>query len=273
MELYHNNMSVCAQKVRIVLAEKGLKPVEHHKNLRDGDTHTAEYLRLNPKGVVPTLIDRGAVIIESTIICEYLDDAYPDPPLKPNDTVERARMREWTQLLDGGLHRACGLLSVGLAWRHQILASGGQQLQNRPRQAGGGDVMADVIKHGIDCPHVANAVIDYVAALDKMGKTLARQPWLAGQSYSLADAAMLPYILRLSHLSLEWLWSEGERGAIGEWLTRSEQRANYSAISDYLEPKYIELATSEGQKATPRIKEILENRQQVPRPTQTGKSR
>jgi len=79
IELYHNDMSVCAQKARFALAEKKLKWEGHHLNLRAADQQKPEYLKLNPNAVVPTLLDNGAVIIESTVICEYLDDAYPEP--------------------------------------------------------------------------------------------------------------------------------------------------------------------------------------------------
>ena len=75
IELYHNDMSVCAQKVRFALGEKALQWKSHHLNLRAGDQQKPEYVKLNPNAVVPTLVDGGSVIIESTVICEYLDDA------------------------------------------------------------------------------------------------------------------------------------------------------------------------------------------------------
>ena len=59
IELYHNDMSVCAQKVRLVLAEKKLEWTGHHLNLRAGDQHRPDYLKLNPKGVVPTWSTRA----------------------------------------------------------------------------------------------------------------------------------------------------------------------------------------------------------------------
>jgi glutathione S-transferase len=90
IELYHNDMSVCAQKARFALAEKKLKWEGHHLNLRAADQQKPEYLKLNHNAVVPTLADNGAVIIESTVICEYLDDAYPEPRLRPSDAVGRA---------------------------------------------------------------------------------------------------------------------------------------------------------------------------------------
>ena len=77
IQLYHNDMSSCAQKVRIVLAEKGLEWKGHHLSLRDGESRTSEYKKLNPNGVVPTLItDSNETIIESTVIMEYLDEKY-----------------------------------------------------------------------------------------------------------------------------------------------------------------------------------------------------
>jgi glutathione S-transferase len=92
IELYHNDMSVCAQKVRFALGEKTLEWKSHHLNLRAGDQQKPEYVRLNPNAVVPTLVDNGKVIIESTVINEYIDDAYPDPRLRAADAGARARM-------------------------------------------------------------------------------------------------------------------------------------------------------------------------------------
>ena len=93
LELYHNNISVCAQKVRIVLAEKNLAWTEHHLSLARGEQLTPEFKALNPRGVVPVLVHDGNVIVESSVICAYLDDVFPDPPLTPKDPVQRATMR------------------------------------------------------------------------------------------------------------------------------------------------------------------------------------
>ena len=89
IELYHNDMSVCAQKVRFTLGEKSLPWTSHHLNLRAGDQQEPEYVKLNPSAVVPTLVDDGNVIIESTVINEYLDDAYPEPSLSPSKACAR----------------------------------------------------------------------------------------------------------------------------------------------------------------------------------------
>jgi glutathione S-transferase len=82
LELYHSINSVCAQKVRIVLAEKELSHKEHLMTL-GGDQFDPAYMKLNPNAVVPTLIHDGQPIIESSVILYYLDEAFPERPLMP----------------------------------------------------------------------------------------------------------------------------------------------------------------------------------------------
>ena len=115
-------MSVCAAKVRTALAAKKLDLNGVHLDLRRGDAQKSEYLKLNPNAVVPTLGNDGRVITELTVICEYVDDQWPDQPLKPGESFGRAQMRLWTKQLDEGLHPAVGTLSFRVAFRHQWLA-------------------------------------------------------------------------------------------------------------------------------------------------------
>jgi hypothetical protein len=82
-------MSTCAQKVRFALTEKGVSWQSRHLDLRRRDRQTPEYLRLNPNAVVPTVVHDGTVNIESTVINEYIDDAFLGPALRPPDAVGR----------------------------------------------------------------------------------------------------------------------------------------------------------------------------------------
>ncbi len=93
LELYHHGSSVCAAKVRLALAEKGLQWQGHYVDILKGDQFNPEYIKLNPKAVVPTLVHDGYVLQESTVICEYIDDVFAELPLKPADAAGRARMR------------------------------------------------------------------------------------------------------------------------------------------------------------------------------------
>ena len=105
LELYHNDMSTCAQKVRVTLAEKDLAWDGHELNLRTGEQHKPQFLKLNPRGVVPVLVHDGNVIIESNIIMEYVEDAFPDTKrLMPKSAPSKAAVRNLLQRLDTTLH-------------------------------------------------------------------------------------------------------------------------------------------------------------------------
>ena len=116
LELYHNNISVRAQKVRVVLAEKNLPWTSHHLSFVRGEHLTPEFKKINPRGVVPVLVHDGHAIVESSVICTYLDEVFPDPPLMPKDAVERATMRLWCKLPDDILHAACGTVSFAISF-------------------------------------------------------------------------------------------------------------------------------------------------------------
>lgn len=259
MELYHNNMSVCAQKVRLVLREKHLHPIEHHLDLRAGDATRPEYLKLNPNGVIPTLVDHGVPLIESTVICEYLDEAYPELSLRPKDPLQRATMRLWTMKPDAGLHRACGITSFAIAFRHQMLdlpaAEIERQLSEKPDPAVR-DNLRQTIALGIQAPQVAAALKAYDKVLTSISDQLDHSPWLAGDTYTLADIAMLPYVCRLADLNLSWLWA-GKRNAIAPWLARCKARANYSGIADYLDANYLQLMQDSGRELRTSIEALL----------------
>jgi glutathione S-transferase len=259
IELYHNDMSVCAQKVRLVLAEKKLKWEGHHLNLRAGDQQKPEYLKLNPNAVVPTLADDGMVIIESTVISEYLDDAHPEPPLRPKDAVGRARMRLWTKQLDEGVHAATSVVSSAIAFRYQKLAIGMEELEKFHEK------MPDPVKRerswenvtkGVESRYFPEAIKRFDRLLGDMEMTLADNPWLAGKEFSLADTAYAPYITRLGHLQLQFLWDK--RPHIPGWYERlMERRAYREALEDWFNLAYLSLMKEKGAEAQPGIKAII----------------
>src|SRR5665213_1827027 len=99
--LYNAAHSTCSQKVRICLAEKRLQFDDIKLDLgKDKDHLKPDYLKLNPNGVVPTLVDDGDVIIDSSVICQYLDEKYPAIRLVPENLVERAKMRAWMRFME-----------------------------------------------------------------------------------------------------------------------------------------------------------------------------
>ena len=106
LELYHDSDSIMSFKVRFCLAEKGLEWQEHRIVLGRFENLTPEYLEINPGGVVPSLVHDGNVILESSVINEYLDEVFPVPALKPESPIERARMRVWTKYQDDVIHHS-----------------------------------------------------------------------------------------------------------------------------------------------------------------------
>ena len=103
MKLWSGTLSPFSAKVRIALAEKGLQAeIAEIPWSRDKlwGPKPPEFLAANFKGEVPALEDQGMAIIDSTVINEYLEDAYPDVPLMPTSATERAACRMWENMAD-----------------------------------------------------------------------------------------------------------------------------------------------------------------------------
>jgi glutathione S-transferase len=256
LELYHNDMSTCAQKVRLVLAEKGLDWTNHHFKLRDGPQHSPEYLKLNPNGVVPTLIDRGAPIIESTVICEYLDDTYPSPPLKPADTLRRAKMRLWTKKLDEGLHAHLGTISICIAFRHQYLEKGfDAQLNSVPDPVRRERRRTNIVE-GVSSPYFREAAQTWHKTFAAMNADLEDRDCLADGGCSLADLAYVPYFNRFEQLQILDLLCPFP--AVSALYERLKARGSYkTAIVDWLNADYLALMDRTGLEVRDRVAEIV----------------
>ena len=210
--LYHNDMSLCAQKVRLCLAEKGLEWDSRHLALRAGEHQQAWYRNLNRRAVVPTLVDRDKVVPESNVILEYLDEAYPDPGLLPQDPYARASARLWTKQLDEDIHDAsAAILSFGIAFRHQYIERGelGQKMLEAIPNVFKRERRRDVIEKGTQSQHFIIAVQRMTLLLDEMEEALAAHRWLACDAYTLADVAFTP-TSRASNISTSSVWSVSE---------------------------------------------------------------
>ena len=96
----------------------------HYLDLLKGEQFSPEYLRINPKGVVPTLVHDGMIVPESTVICEYVEETFPDRPIYPQSPYERSRVRVWTKAVDEELHPACSAITYIVSHRQTILRNG-----------------------------------------------------------------------------------------------------------------------------------------------------
>jgi glutathione S-transferase len=229
LRLYHGSTSVCSIKVRVTLAEKALDWEGECLDLMRGDQHRPEYATLNPNLVVPTLVHDGRVIIESTVIIEYLDDAFPAPPLMPSDPYRRACARLWMKKIDDYLHAACSTVTFATANRKALLRLPPAELEARfqrmPDQAYR-ERQRLAIAHGLDAPHVATAVRQHDKFISEMEVALRDAPYLAGDAYTLADAAATPYVNRAEMIGMATLWI-GHRPHVAEWLARMRERPSF----------------------------------------------
>jgi glutathione S-transferase len=271
LELYHHGSSTCASKVRFVLAEKGLPYQSHYVDLLKGEQFRPDYLKLNPLAVVPTLVHDGVVLIESTVICEYLDDEFPEVPLKPRSAMARARMRLWTKAVDEQLQPAAKYITYAACHRHIIKRlppdkfeqfMQGPEGEAETRVGGGpgrvGSKRAHV-EQGVAAPGVDRKFRMYDRYLQKMDDALADGPWLAGAEFSLADISLTPYVNRLDMLGMSELWTR-LRPRLTDWFERIKARPTFKpCFPDFCPPDLTRDLKTYGSQSWPEVRRMLAN--------------
>ena len=236
LTLHHAWDAVCPIKVRMCLHEKKLAFRSVAYEIAAFEHLVPGYLAINPAGVLPALVHDERVVVESSVINEYLDEAFPDPPLKPPGALARAGMRAWVKLQDDVLHPATRPHTFSLMLldprspmmmlsKHEIA----RRLARHPDPARG--EMFRRIGRRPAPPDVLRDAEDALArAFDRIEHGLSDgRPWLAGPDLSLADVAMAGVIDRVEHCALARLWHE--RPAMAAWVGRLQARPSYrSAI-------------------------------------------
>lgn len=243
--LYHAAHSTCSQKVRMVLHEKGVPFDEVRIDLGKKEQLSREYLALNPNGVVPTLVDDGTPIIESSVICEYLDEKYPHNPLVPHDLVQRARMRAWTHYIEEVAVAAIRVPSFNRAFLYRF--KGQDQEQFEKNEIGPRPVRKELFQRmgspkGFSRKEVDRSLGELAETCRRMDETLSRMgPWLMGEQFTLADVLVMPSIDRMADLGLSTIW-DGKYPAVAQWYERLQARPAFKAtyyagarVSDFLE--------------------------------------
>jgi len=262
--LYHHGSSACAAKVRFALAEKRLSWTSRYVDILRGEQFKAEYLALNPKAVVPTLVHDGAVVVESTVICEYVDEVFPEHRIYPSAPLERARVRVWTKAVDEELHPACSAITYVVSHRHTILRNGGASNFEEFVARGAGEGAAarlakwQWIQHGLEAPGAADKVRLYDAYLHKMEAALAESAWLVGSRFSMADIAMAPYVNRLASLAMEKLWRNGRLPRVEDWFERVRTRPTFHpAFVEWLPTELAAEMRANGERSWPAVAALI----------------
>jgi glutathione S-transferase len=232
LELYHGGHTTCSRKARLCLEEKGLAYKSRFLNLRAFEQHAPAYIALNPNGVVPTLVDDGAPVIDSMLINEYLDEKYDSAPrLRPTNPLDKARMRMWTKLAsDHGLTGVVPRIWPAFKAHTDKLAPaeletilGRIPLQERKERwtkvarAGFGE-------SDLEAGHKAAALI-----VRTMERGLDKGPWLMGEQYTLADIDLIPFVDRFAEFYPDLLNDKATPKAFA-WLLRMRERPAVKAV-------------------------------------------
>ena len=201
LHLYHAFYSNCSMRVRMTLEEKGLPWVSHHLDLMKGEHITPEYFGINPNGLVPTLVHDGVVIIESNDIIDYIDNTFPEPPLKPTGKQELAEMNEWLRLATSIHLNGVKTYMYAKKFGGKMRKSAEEQSRYRELQTNE-ELLAYHAKvsseEGITGADVEVAAKILRECFTKVEQALSEHQWLVGDTFSLADISWIPLHSSLS---------------------------------------------------------------------------
>jgi glutathione S-transferase len=229
LELYHAEPVANSMKVLLCLKEKGLEFVSHYVDLLRFEQHEPWFVKINPNGQVPVLVHDGKVITESTVIDEYLDDVFPERPLRCADPFERAKMRVWTKFIDEYALPALSVIGWHLMVRQvakSVEKNEFEKLMARVPLKEQQDKWRTVAGESFPESQLEDCRRKLRVSVARFEKSLSEGPWLAGSTYSLADvnaytlAAAFPRMVpdavtqESAPRLLEWLARMNERPAV-----------------------------------------------------------
>ncbi|MGA8705626.1 MAG: glutathione S-transferase family protein [Steroidobacteraceae bacterium] len=189
IKYYHAEPAANSLKSMIPLLEKRIEFQSVYVDLHKFEQHSEWFVAINPEGQVPVLDHDGTIVTHTTVINEYLEDVFPDLPLRPRQPADAARMRYWNKFVDEhvmnhvsmhGWHRMVGIIA------RKIDSGEFEQLMERiplPDQR----KKWRTARSGFSESDLANATVKILYAVDKVERQLAQTPWLAGDAYTLAD--------------------------------------------------------------------------------------
>ena len=240
MILHHAWRSSASRRVRLCLEEKGLEYEGHHVDLEKMEHHSPEYLAINPLGVIPTLIHDGKPLHESGTICEYLDESFPDPPLRPATPYERAEMRNWIRHIDGLI----GNLII-FNWRHHLQKTAEQwsdeelaeRLKKIPSKERQEAWLRVARKPYTEEERDAARGKLVTLLLDRMEETLRPSGWLVGKAYSITDIAAVPFVKRIDEEIAPHEVTANKHPCVSEWWAKIQARPAFARakIGPFLE--------------------------------------
>ncbi len=209
LHVFHFPFSSCSQKLRIFLNLKGAKWESHPVDLMHNENLTPWYLGINPRGLVPVLVDNGDVHIESNDIIEYLEQKIPEPKLLPEQVASDARA---LLTLENDMHLDLRALSFRFVFNPPGPPKSPQDLETFASSGSGTvggkkDGRRDVeigfwetyAKEGISDAVAKKAAGNFRKAFGDIDGRLAKSTYVLGDQLSVADIAWFIYVNRLEH--------------------------------------------------------------------------
>lgn len=197
--LYHDVPSTNSDRVKIALAEKGLSWEGVRISLAKREQKNPEFLKLNPYGKIPVLVEDGKVLFESCIINEYLDEKYPNPPLLPKDHWARGRARI--------------LVDYAINYLHE------------PYWALRGEIMMKKNEAERDQKIIAESRAELLQRLQYLETELGDKPYMLGE-FSLVDVDMFPRFPRMESFGVI---PSPSLPRLSAWCERMKQRPSVKA--------------------------------------------
>lgn len=222
VHLYHAGISNCSMRVRLALEEKGVNWTSHEIDLGHQENLQDWYLAINPKGLVPAIVDNGVLVTESNDILHYLEERYPEPSLLSSDPALADEANEWVDLA-AALH-----MKAIKTWVYGTTGGASKKRSDMKRYA---DIQPDkslVVFHehsldGFSDDEVEAARKMLTDVFDRMEDRLKDHTFLVGAEQSLADIAWLPQYVLLSMLGFDF----GPYPSILAWAQRQQNRPSY----------------------------------------------
>jgi glutathione S-transferase len=218
-KLYNAPQSTCSQRVRFVLNAKGQPFAEEKLDLLAGDQLKPEYLALNPNGVVPTLDHDGQIVIDSSVIIEYLDEVMPQGTnFTPRDPVKRAAMRALMRFIDEMPAAAVRVPTFNLAFLPRFAAMSEEEFvafaESKPLRK---EFMLAMGRKGFPQKEMDGALTRLRRSYERMDESIKDSggPWLFGKDITLADVAVMPALVRMADLNREGDWADLPR--VAKW--------------------------------------------------------
>lgn len=252
LELYYFPLSRCSKKVKMTLVEKEVPHKTHVINLWNYDHLKPDFLRLNPKGLVPVVVHDGKVITESDTINQYIDETFQGTKRLVPDTVEgKKQMMEWIELQD---------YYPTLSWRvlalknkfvfplnivHELLQKNYSgkinfvklQLNKTPESSEFHEFyqkklleVSNLEENLVDGEKRNELISKIETVLDKVETKLSKSKWLVDDMFSLADIVWLSILDRLDDVNMECFWINGRRPSIEQYLISLRSRPSYKKV-------------------------------------------